>query len=285
MNELIKVDMTGEQIKVSARELHRFLEAGADYRHWFPRMCEYGFVEGTDFNVVKIDRVQNEGNRQVKRVIEDAIMSLDMAKEVCMITRNEKGKAARKYFIKVEKDWNSPMMVLGRANNILQGMVNELTETKQMLIENVRQLTEQIEANADKVEFAEAIIVNEKCYTFKQASIYIKQSGYDTGEYRLFQEMREDGFLGSVGKDYNEPLQRWLDMNLFKVKTGTFENKYGKTIVTRQTVFTGKGLKYIIDYLQVKHGLKEPKKHSYAASKVLPNPKPMQYSFLENEVF
>ena len=60
-----------ERPTVSGRELHEFLQVGADYRHWFPRMCEYGFTEGEDFNPVKIDRVQNEGGRKVTRTVDD----------------------------------------------------------------------------------------------------------------------------------------------------------------------------------------------------------------------
>lgn len=115
MNELIKVDYSGERPAVSARELHEFLEVGADYRHWFPRMCEYGFTEGEDFNPVKIDRVQMEGGRMVSRLVDDAAVSIDMAKEICMIQRNEKGKLARQYFLALERDWNSPEKVMYRA--------------------------------------------------------------------------------------------------------------------------------------------------------------------------
>ena len=78
-------------------------------------MCEYGFKEGEDFNPVKIDRVQQEGGRMVSRMVDDAILSLDMAKEICMIQRNEKGKLARQYFLALERDWNSPEKVMSRA--------------------------------------------------------------------------------------------------------------------------------------------------------------------------
>lgn len=115
MNELIKITYQNEKPAVSARELHEFLEVGADYRHWFPRMCEYGFTEGEDFNPVKIGRVQEEGGRMVSRVVDDAILSIDMAKEICMIQRNEKGKQARQYFLALERDWNSPEKVMSRA--------------------------------------------------------------------------------------------------------------------------------------------------------------------------
>lgn len=90
-------------IAVSGRELHEFLEIGTQYKDWFPRMIEYGFIEKEDFNPLKIERVQLEGNRQVTRVVTDHVLTIDMAKEISMIQRNEKGKQARRYFIEIEK--------------------------------------------------------------------------------------------------------------------------------------------------------------------------------------
>lgn len=115
MNELIKVDYSGEKPAVSARELHVFLEVGTKYADWFPRMCEYGFTEGEDFNLLKNEQVRQEGNRMVSRTVDDAALSIDMAKEICMIQRNEKGKLARQYFLALERDWNSPEKVMSRA--------------------------------------------------------------------------------------------------------------------------------------------------------------------------
>lgn len=99
MNELIKVDFSGDRPAVSARELHEFLEVGTKYADWFPRMCEYGFSEGEDFNLLKNEQVRQEGNRMVSRMVDDAVLSIDMAKEICMIQRNENGKLARQYFL------------------------------------------------------------------------------------------------------------------------------------------------------------------------------------------
>ena len=126
MNELIKIDYSNDKPAVSARDLHEFLEVGTDFRHWFPRMCEYGFTEGPDFNMVKIDRVQTEGNRLVNRIVEDAVLTIDMAKEICMLQRNEKGKMARQYFIQLEKDWNSPEKVMARALHIADQKIKTL---------------------------------------------------------------------------------------------------------------------------------------------------------------
>ena len=61
-------------------DVKEFLEVGIPYHKWFPRMVEYGFIEVSDFNPLKIERVQNEGNRYVKREVIDHAISLDMAK-------------------------------------------------------------------------------------------------------------------------------------------------------------------------------------------------------------
>ena len=128
MNELIKVDFSGDRPAVSARELHEFLEVGTKYADWFPRMCEYGFSEGEDFNLLKNEQVRQEGNRMVSRMVDDAVLSIDMAKEICMIQRNENGKLARQYFLQMEKAWNSPEKVMARALQIADRKIKALEE-------------------------------------------------------------------------------------------------------------------------------------------------------------
>lgn len=108
MNDIIKVNYNTDQPTVSARELHEFLEVKTAYKDWFPRMREYGFAKGRDFNPLKNEQVRFEGNREVKRTVDDAEITIDMAKELCMLQRNERGKQARQYFLQLERDWNSP---------------------------------------------------------------------------------------------------------------------------------------------------------------------------------
>ena len=120
MNELIKVSYESDRPTVSGRELHELLGVLTQYKDWFPRMCEYGFVDGVDFNLLKFKRVAIEGTREVARNIEDHQLTIDMAKELCMIQRNEKGKQARQYFIALEKAWNSPEKIIERALQIAQ---------------------------------------------------------------------------------------------------------------------------------------------------------------------
>lgn len=147
-----------ERPTVSGRELHEFLEVGADYRHWFPRMCEYGFTEGEDFNSVKIDRVQNEGGRMVSRTVDDHQLTIPMAKELCMIQRNERGKQARQYFLAVEAQWNSPEAVMRRAVLIAQKQNDQLkAANRQLLAEN-----NDLKPDA---EYARAVCVGKNCRT------------------------------------------------------------------------------------------------------------------------
>lgn len=143
MNELIKITYNNDRPAVSARDLHDFLEVKTAYKDWFPRMCEYGFTEGEDFNPLKIERVQNEGERMVARTVDDAVLTIDMAKELCMIQRNEKGKQARQYFLQIEKDWNSPEKVMARALQIAG--------------DKLKRLENKVEADAPKVLFADAV--------------------------------------------------------------------------------------------------------------------------------
>lgn len=103
MNEImIAVNFESEKPTVSGRELHTALMIETPYLKWFPRMCEYGFVEGTDFNLDKNVRVQIEGKRSVSREVIDHRITIDMAKELCMIQRSQIGKKCREYFLEIE---------------------------------------------------------------------------------------------------------------------------------------------------------------------------------------
>lgn len=120
MNDLIKINYNSDQPTVSARELHDFLEVGAAYKDWFPRMCEYGFEEGKDFRSFLS---KSTGGRPAQ----DAEITIDMAKELCMLQRNERGKQARQYFLQLERDWNSPEKVMARALQIAEKKINTLS--------------------------------------------------------------------------------------------------------------------------------------------------------------
>ena len=104
MNDLIKINRNGDEATVSGRELHKALEVETPYHKWFPRMCEYGFVENEDYSVMDIFVHNSKGGKQSYI---DHQLTLDMAKEVCMIQRTPQGRKFRKYFIDVEKAYRN----------------------------------------------------------------------------------------------------------------------------------------------------------------------------------
>ena len=111
MNELIPVRYEGEEPTVSGRELHAALEIETRYNDWFPRMCEYGFLEGKDFCPILS---KSSGGRPGM----DHAITIQMAKELCMLQRTAKGKQCRAYFINCEEAWNSPDKIMERALQI-----------------------------------------------------------------------------------------------------------------------------------------------------------------------
>lgn len=233
MNELIKITYNNDRPAVSARDLHDFLEVKTAYKDWFPRMCEYGFTEGEDFNPLKIERVQNEGERMVTRTVDDAVLTIDMAKELCMIQRNEKGKQARQYFLQIEKDWNSPEKVMARALQIAG--------------DKLKRLESKVEADAPKVLFADAVSASKTSILVGELAKLLKQNGVDIGQHRLFRWMRENGYLiRRNGTDFNMPTQKSMDLGLFTVKETAITHSDGTVTVSKTTKVTGKGQQYFI---------------------------------------
>lgn len=229
MNEIITVNYENEQPTVSARELHDFLEVGADFRHWFPRMCEYGFEEGKDFRTFL---TESSGGRPAQ----DAEITIDMAKELCMLQRNDKGKQARQYFLQLERDWNSPEKVMARALQIAHKRIHTLSE--------------KIEQDAPKVLFADSVATAKTSILIFDLAKIIKQNGVDMGGKRLFAWMRDNGYLvRRQGTDYNMPTQRSMELGLFEVKETSVTHADGHISVNKTPKVTGKGQQYFISKL------------------------------------
>ena len=243
MNELINVSYdNADRPTVSGRELHKALEVKTAYKDWFPRMCEYGFTEGEDFNSLKNEQVRTEGERQVTREITDHQLTISMAKEICMIQRSEKGKQFRQYFIKVEEAWNSPEMIMGRALKIAQNQLDLVRA------ENLR-LTEKIKTDKPKIVFADAVSVANTSILIGELAKILKQNGVDIGQNRLFEYLRNNGYLISrKGSDRNMPTQKSMEMGLFEIKETTVSHSDGHTTINKTPKVTGKGQQYFINH-------------------------------------
>lgn len=235
MNELIniKTNETGEP-SVSGRELHEFLGVETPYRKWIPRMIEYGFTEGKDFNTDKNVRVGEEGNREVARELTDHLLTIDMAKEIAMIQRTERGKQARQYFIQVEKDYNSPEKIMARALRIAE---KELSTLKL-----------DVERMKPKEIFADSVASSHTSILIGELAKILKANGHETGQKRLFETLRQDGFLiKRKGSDFNMPTQKSMELGLMEIKETTINNADGSIRLNKTTKVTGKGQIYFVN--------------------------------------
>ena len=236
MNELLKIEVNSNQEQtVSGRELHMFLGIETRYNDWFNRMLQYGFEEEKDF--YSILSKTSEGGRPST----DHIMKLDMAKELCMLARNEKGKLARHYFLEVEREWNSPEKVMARALVIANNRIETLT------LENTMQKKEIAEARP-KVVFADAVSASDNTILIGDMAKLIKQNGHPIGQKRLFQWLRDNGYLiKRKGADYNSPTQYAMELGLFKIKETAITHSDGHVTVSKTVKVTGKGQQYFIN--------------------------------------
>lgn len=234
MNELLKVNYDNDRITLSARELHKFLGVTERFGNWFERMNQYGFQESIDYLGCKVF------NTQAHQELQDYEITLDMAKEIAMIQRSDKGKEVRQYFLELERRWNSPEAVMNRALEYSRKQVKALMEEKQGLIEENKELK-------PKALFADAVSASNESILIGQLAKLIRQNGYEIGQNRLFEYLRENGYLIKKGERYNQPTQKSMDLGLFEVKERTITNPDGSTRITLTTKVTGKGQVYFIN--------------------------------------
>jgi phage antirepressor protein len=226
--KLVTLNENQEPI-VSGRTLHKELGVQTEYKKWFGRMAEYGFTEGDDF-VRVTQKWDTPGGIQN---VTDHALKLDMAKEIAMIQRTEKGKQVRQYFIQVERDYNSPEKIMARALNI--------ANTRLSLLETT------VEQMKPKALFADAVAASKTSILIGELAKIITQNGYNIGQNRLFGWLRDRGYLHRGGSSRNLPTQRYMEMGLFEIKETTHTNPDGTVLITKTTKVTGKGQQYFIN--------------------------------------
>ena len=234
MSDLIKINYDTEQPTVSARELHEGLEIKTAFKDWFPRMAEYGFEAEKDF-CSKMS--ESTGGRPAT----DYQISVDMAKQICMIQRSEKGRQYRQYFLDLEKAWNTPEQIFARALKMADRTIDSLKHQNEGLLRDVERMK-------PKEIFADAVACSQTSILIGDLAKILKQNGIKTGQKRLFETLRAEGFLIKGGSSKNMPTQKSMEMELFEVKEGTYVDSSGRNITTKITKVTGKGQQYFINY-------------------------------------
>lgn len=242
MKELLKINYEAEQPTVSARDLHEALEIKSKYADWFKNMSAYGFVENMDY--FTFSKILENGGRTI-----DHNISVDMAKQICMIQRSEKGKQYRQYFIDLEKAWNTPEQIFARALKMADQKIEKLKESNAGLLEDVEHMK-------PKAIFADAVSASTSSILIGDLAKLLRQNGVDTGQKRLFEQLRNEGYLMKTGSSRNMPTQRYVADGLFQIKETVISNPDGSVRMTKTTKVTGKGQQYFLNkYLKNKEAV------------------------------
>ena len=234
MNNLINVTLNENQEPVvSGRQLHETLGVKTRYNDWFNRMIDYGFAENEDYLAITQKRVTAQNN---ETTFKDHVLKLDMAKEVAMIQRTDKGKEVRQYFIQVEKDFNSPEKIMARALKIADSKIIKLEA--------------QIEEQKPKVIFANAVSASHTSILIGDFAKLMRQNGLNFGQNRMFAWLRENGYLiNRKGNSWNMPTQKSMELGLFEIKETTINHSDGHISINKTPKITGKGQLYFAEKL------------------------------------
>lgn len=228
MKDLIKITKRDGGDVVSARELHKFLEASERFQSWFERQIQYGFEESVDYIGCKTF------NTQANQQLQDYALTLDTSKEISMLQKSEKGKVARRYFISCEKALKTKSLDFTDPDTVLQLAQNWKQEREKRL------LAEQVnEENKPKVLFADSVSGSDGSILIRDFAKLISDDHFSIGQNRLYHWLRENNYLM---KD-NSPYQTYVDRGYFEVIERTVGSGAG-TKIRKTTKMTGKGQVY-----------------------------------------
>lgn len=230
--ELIKITVKNDQQLVSARDLHKGLEIKKRFSAWVEQNFK-DFEENADFTTVPQGTVVQSGNGTVRKY-DDYALTLDMAKQLCMMSHSDLGKRYRRYFIELERKWNDPQEVVKRGYAILQN------ENARLKIEN--------QEMKPKALFADAVSTSDTPILVGELAKILHQNGVSMGQNRMFRWLRDNGYLISKkGTSYNMPTQRAMELGLFKIKENAITHSDGHVTITKTPKVTGKGQVYFVN--------------------------------------
>lgn len=263
--EIIEHD--GKQA-VNARELHQKLGSKQQFANWIRNRIEkYGFVENQDFcSFNKVIKRENGAT-----TVTEYALSLDMAKELCMVENNEKGRMIRKYFIEVEKKarTQNPFAIPQTYSEALLLAANQAKqiEKQQLALEQKKIENDKLVADGKRKDativrmkpkevFTDAVAGSKGNCLVGEVAKLITQNGYKIGEKQFFAWLRDNGYLGKKGERYNIPNQQYMGKNpLFYIKRGVRQGDNGVLHTTSTTMLTPKGQIYFVNKFLGKGGL------------------------------
>ena len=251
MNQIIPLStasLDNQQVQtVNARDLHGFLGVKTNFKDWIARRVkDFGFVEDVDFCSFLSESTGGRPSTEYH-------LTLGMAKELCMVERNAKGKQARLYFIECERVAREAQNALALPNFLDPAEAARAWaieyEQRQAAENKALQLTRQIEADKPKVDLAETFLDTPDCYRIRVAA---KAIGYKAKH--LFAWMRAKGMINKN----NEAYAKYVQSGHLRTVPSFYEAG-GETRCSLTTWITSKGLGFIHEKL-IKDGLIDPQK-------------------------
>lgn len=235
MNKLINVTLNeNHEPVVSGRQLHETLGVKTRYNDWFNRMTEFGFTENEDYLAITQKRVTAQGNATNQT---DHVIKLDMAKEIAMIQRTDKGKEVRKYFIQVEKDFNSPEKIMARALLMADKKIKLLeSQNENLLIE-----LEEANKNAD---YLDLILQTKDSLTITQIA-----QDYGISARKMNQLLKQERIQRIVNGQW-VLYAKYLAKGYVSSRTFDYMGKDGKIHSNVTTVWTQLGRRFLYDKLK-----------------------------------
>lgn len=237
MDELIRINYDSERPTVNGRDLHEALQVKTAYKDWFPRMCEYGFFEGTDFCSFLSE---SSGGRPAV----NHQLTIDMAKQLCMIQRTEIGRKFRQYFIQVEEAWNSPEAIMARALQFANQQLALLKHQNMELTDTIAVQNQQILEMKPKVSYYDVVL---NCKDLISTSAIAKD--YGKSAIWMNRYLHEKGVQFKQG-DIWLLYQKYAQKGYTSTKTHSYPGTDGETHTKVHTYWTQKGRLFIYELMK-----------------------------------
>jgi anti-repressor protein len=236
MNELITVNYDNNRPTVLGRDLHELLEVQTPYHKWFPRMAEYGFIESVDYMTMDKNVLRSDGV-EMPQTQKDHQLTIEMAKELCMLQRTEKGKQARQYFIELEKAWNSPEKVMARALQIANQEIESLKLTNAVQQQQIAELN-------PKATYYDLVL---QCSDLVSATVIAKDYGKSAKWLnKVLADNKVQFKQGGIWVLY----KKYAEKGYTQTKTDTYVDHIGISHTKPHTHWTQKGRLFIYDFLK-----------------------------------